>query len=178
MRYFVGIDPQPRLISVKVVGYGKNEVIILDWFNCELIMKSSFPTAEAWELYAIGKAQLVISYVHDIIIKHGGKSSKTYCGVEQQMGRVKSILEVALLTCATLKKWVVHAPHPKKWKKSCNMTYGKGNTDNKVVSEQQYKPSLIQYCKSKNIRLPNRIHDLCDAAGIVDHLIYTYSKSK
>lgn len=174
-KYFVGIDPQPTQLAVKVEVSG-DSVATIDWFNILLKLKSLFKTAEEWELYVADQCNMVIDNIVKTISVYSGRSTKkwVYCAIEQQRGRVKSIIE-ACLVAATLKVgWIVCVPHPVTWKKSCKMKHGKGNTQNKIESEKMYSEELELYCAEKHILVPKRIHDLCDAAGLCDHLKLLY----
>lgn len=150
-----GIDPQPTLLSVNGT---MNEKIIY-WKNHYLKKKNTFRNAHEWQEYIWTECYNVISslsrFKPDLIV------------VEQQRGRVNSIIEQSIIGCCLSKNIKVTTVHPLTWKKNSLVKHGKGNAKNKFES--------LKKLESLNIEIPEeykhleRKHDLADAYFIREY---------
>ncbi len=176
--FYVGIDPQPTLLAVHV---SSEEEDSLFWYQRILKKKVSslFKTAEEWELYVSGETNQFVDKLDGEMRGHRSWMhgvSKIYCGVEQQRGRVDSILEAMLVSAGTAHGWIMSVPHPLTWKKSVGLTSQPGNKQNKRSSEALVADELKVFFQERNIKLPARIHDLCDAKLISEHVYMRYNQ--
>lgn len=171
LNYYVGIDPQQSLLAIHVNSDEEEDVF---WYQHVFKKKasSSFKTAESWELYIGKEIEGVVEQLDANIRKLPGFSpaSRIYSGVEQQRGRVNSIIEAMLISCGQSKGWHMCIPHPLTWKKSVGMKCIPGNKSNKNESVNMVGPDLMAYLKKNNLKNPGRIHDLCDAKCISAHV--------
>jgi hypothetical protein len=154
----VGIDPQQDNISI-CVKYKDSELPIpRGWTKVLLKQRSSFSIAETWQKYIIEQSNLIASELKNFKVD--------VVKIEQQRGRLNSIIEQSLL-CSCLKEGLkVHTIHPRKWKMGLGFEPGSTNHFQKKHALKLVKPILDKYWSIYNIPpLPEdeRLHDLCDA---------------
>lgn len=162
----MGIDPQPTLIAVCVLDqYDK----IYWWENIYLLKRNNFSTAQLWQEYIFQSSR-------DIVEKGKSLYPGLSVAVEQQRGRIKSIIEQGFLSACMELKIPRKILHPGTWKKACGFKSAKGNKNNKKLSEilgvkrlKDYNPELLE--KNKD-----RYHDLTDAYFIAKSYIVLVSK--
>jgi hypothetical protein len=172
LNYYVGIDPQQSLLAINVNTDEEEDAF---WFQHIFKKKNSsgFKTAEMWELYIAAEIETVITELDNKIRAHESfseASSSIFCGVEQQRGRVNSLIEGILVSCGQRKGWIMSIPHPLTWKKSVGLKCLPGNKNNKNESTSMIGPDLMDYLKKNDLKKPARIHDLCDAKCISAHV--------
>jgi hypothetical protein len=174
--YFdVGIDPNLCMLAVHVrLG---EKAIPKGWFTHVLKKRDAFKDASSWETYVLSECINTIRFTNSLIknfIRENGIGPHVItCAVEQQRGRVKSIVEAGLGCAALAAGWKVLMPHPLTWKKKIGLPWGGGNASNKQEAVKAQYFSLELYCKENNtpmlMRSNSRIHDLCDAACISEY---------
>lgn len=180
----VGVDTNMCLLAVHA-RHG-TKTIPGSWASELLQRKESFKDASTWELYVLAQCLSLTKKLTKCMKGYcdhlGIKRYKVYAAVEQQRGRVKSIVEAGLVTSFLAEGWTVAVPHPLTWKKKVGLSWGGGNTENKklAVSKEYEKLKLYrqEYCpklpplppleealkKMTKKNEPDRIHDLCDAS--------------
>lgn len=155
----VGIDPQPNNISVCVLKANlpsdTREPDPEDWFMVVLMQRAVFPSAEDWQKYIWKQCTEICKG----LVK---KYPKCHVYVEQQRGRINSMIEQSLLGACMTNNLEVTTVHPKRWKSDHNFEKGT-NANHKNQAEYKIKPSLEKYCRKYGKPLPIRVHDLCDA---------------
>jgi hypothetical protein len=169
-KYFIGIDPQPSNISVCVLD---EEANVLKWLAICLFKRTTFLTATDWQKYIIEQCQNI---VYEDLKEYITEATNVSIGVEQQRGRINSIIEQTLLTIffEKFKGSTIFSIHPKKWKRiiSFNPVGNNTNRNHKQHSVNMVHTILLNYCKENDIVTPTgRIHDLCDAYLISKALI-------
>ncbi len=160
-RVIVGIDPQPRLLAVHVRCKDCNgNLDTFDWFKLYLQKKCRFENAQAWQEYIYQESHKMLSEVKmNVMAKL--KKPLTLVVVEQQKGRVNSIVEQSLLVACKVLALPCLILHPTTWKKRTNVPCMQDHRKNKLAVEQLVLPTLFEYRKS-NVK-EDRDHDLCDA---------------
>lgn len=195
-RYFiVGIDPQPTLLAVHVRD---NFDATIAWFKHYFQKKCRFDNAQKWQEHIYDETSNVLQQKIPLIIK--AKFSylslqqcvPRYVAVEQQKGRVNSIIEQTVLCLCKHAKIEVLILHPMTWKKHTNIPKTGNNKKNKEAVEKIVKPKLQEYIQTStdlhdteqlNIvdwdKTKERLHDLCDADKISEACrILTASKQE
>ncbi len=163
-RVIVGIDPQPRLLAVHVRCKNFNgELNTFDWFKHYLQKKSRFDNAQAWQEYIYHECYTILKQVKlNVSIKL--KSPPTLVVIEQQKGRVNSIVEQSLLVSCKVLDLPCLILHPTTWKKRANVPCMHDHKRNKQVVEEMVMPYLYRY-RNSNVK-EDRDHDMCDAFKI------------
>jgi hypothetical protein len=156
--FFVGVDPQQNNVSVCVLNDVGEPVY---WQQVVMQLRKTFPSASDWQEMVI---RVVASLLRDVSFL--GDDTKVY--VEQQRGRLNSIVEQTVL--CTFKRLYDECKtvHPRKWRKSHGFfKRGVSNADNKKASKANVRDVLKAYGNKcgGNVMEANseRIHDLCDA---------------
>jgi len=179
--YIVGIDPQPTLFAVQCKTL---DGIILAWFNIHLKKKARFDSAQLWQEYIYQESHALITKT---IPTHcyamlGGYQKPDLVTIEQQKGRVCSIIETSLLNVClqeNIPAWIANAMC---WKRKTNTPCTKYHYQNKKVVEKIVEPILNEYFtpeELEEIKKSKRKHDLCDANQITDAgIIYYKGKEK
>lgn len=163
-RVIVGIDPQPRLLAVHVRCKDQNgHLNTFDWFKHYLQKKSRFDNAQAWQEYIYQESYKVLNEVK-MNVSAKLKKVPTLVVVEQQKGRVNSIVEQSLLVACKVLLLPCLILHPTTWKKRSNVPCMHDHRKNKLAVEELVLPYLFEYRKS-NVK-EDRDHDLCDAFKI------------
>jgi uncharacterized iron-regulated protein len=149
----LGIDPQRTLIATHLRGVdGKTA----DWRTFYLKKKSAFKGAQSWQTYIHEKCFEILedyaTYHHIRLVV-----------IEQQRGRINSIIEQSLLVCCMALELEASIMHPLKWKSLSGVSCKGSNKKNKDHVEQMVSSALEEYFSQKGEKLPKRIHDLCDA---------------
>jgi hypothetical protein len=175
--YFdVGIDPNLCMLAVHIrLG---EKAIPKGWFTQVLKKRDAFKDASSWETYVLSECINTIrhtnSLIKNFIREHNIGPNVTTCAVEQQRGRVKSIVEAGLGCAALAAGWKVLMPHPLTWKKKIGLAWGGGNASNKQEAVKVQFVALESYCRENNtfhlIKSKERIHDLCEAACISEYI--------
>lgn len=157
--WFIGIDPQPFMFAVHILSKDDSTK---DWFQILLEKKSRMPDAQAWQSYIW---QQSVKLIEKCLVICNSAKNMCIC-IEQQRGRVNSIIEQSLLAACILYNIRVKITHPQTWKKDfVEFKQCKNHRSNKQVAEDMVKSRLLNYCEIYKYQLPtsNRIHDLCDA---------------
>ncbi len=161
-KVIVGIDPQPRLLAVHVRVKDGN-LDTFNWFKHYLQKKSRFDNAQAWQEYIYQESYSVLKQVKmDVTAKL--KRPMSLVVVEQQKGRVNSIVEQSLLVACKVLELPCLILHPTTWKKRSNIPCMGDNKKNKLAVEKVVLPYLFRY-RNSEIK-EDRDHDLCDAFKI------------
>jgi hypothetical protein len=174
LHYVVGIDPQRNLFAFYVGkrvpvtladGTTKCTLLDIEWYEHYLLRKDSYKVAENWEIYLIKECVECLKKVESFInMDASGKAYHVKLGVEQQRGRVNSILESSLATAAAALGWEITIPHPKKWKAAIHFKAEEpGNNSNKRKAEELEGSDLSEFHTKKKRKLPKVVHHLCDA---------------
>lgn len=181
MAVVVGIDPQTKLFAVHI-RQGQETVA---WFRVFLKKKSRFDNAQAWQQYIWQESINLLDMVQQRLVHYlQSKDPPALVVIEQQKGRLQSIIEQCLLVACMVRKWPAKIMHSMTWKKRTGIKCKKSNRLNKEESEKMVLPILIDWSKKQPDRsitfgLPEtrtdegRLHDLCEAfllskAGLVD----------
>jgi hypothetical protein len=169
--YHVGIDPQPSLIAV-YAETPNNEV--LAWFQLRLQRKDSYKSSEDWGIYIANQCKLILREFRTVIFTHHeanptGKPPVIVLTVEQQRGRVNSLIEGYLVGVAVDLNMSLFVPHPNKWKSKVKLECEPGNKANKDAALTRYGKEYIKYCKLNGRNPEKRIHDVCDARCLVEY---------
>lgn len=175
LHFDVGIDPNVCLLAADT----RLEQLHLPegWFVQVLKRKDTFKTASGWEVYVLDQCIELVVKVNSAVKKHvklhhEGEKYDISGAVEQQRGRVKSVIEAGLATAGRAYGWRVEIPHPTTWKKLVGLKWGEGNEDNKKKAVEAKYPELHAYCSEHGLlKTINkaRIHDLCDAALLSEY---------
>jgi hypothetical protein len=174
--YIVGIDPQPTLFGVQCRNLKTGERIA--WFNVYLKKKQRFENSQQWEEYVYEETKKLISVTIPKICKVQPNFEETlprFVTVEQQKGRVCSIMECTVLcVCKELQidLWVAN---PMCWKRKTGVQCTKSHHKNKKVVEEMVTPELEKFVAEKytkeekdSFKKEKRKHDLCDADKITE----------
>lgn len=184
---FVGIDPQPTLISVNcTTEHANNDKLnpkdyTIAWFNHYLKKKSAFSCAQGWQEHVFDESYKLLSgiiktqceekcYPNRYVIK--------LVAIEQQKGRVNTILEQTLLCVCKQLHLPVMVLHPLTWKKAVGLETGGGNKKNKDLVVNMTHNTLTSFFGNYEVKGAKlRVHDLCDAYQIRRAgWLLTYSK--
>lgn len=167
LKVYVGIDPQPTLLSVNCCL--EDNTTIVAWFNHYLKKKATFVNAQGWQVHIYEECHKLL---HQVI--PNACSEKCFprackielVTIEQQKGRVNTILEQTLLCVCKALNLNVHIIHPLTWKKEVGISCTGTNKKNKdtVVEATKTDFELHFGVNTNNTQL--RIHDLCDAFQI------------
>jgi hypothetical protein len=161
----VGIDPQPDNISTCCLDY-KNQKILM-WWKYKLIMKETFNKAEEWQDYIVKSVQIICDTIQKL--QFTNKQNKHYQSVivtiEQQRGRVNSIIEQTIFTMCRTLNYETHSFNPMKWKKIIQIECRRNNKLNKDYITKLITPIYEDY-EGHKIPAKFRVHDLCDAFAI------------
>lgn len=163
--YSIGIDPNLSAFAVCIM-YNKK---VFRWFTVLLKKKDQMGKATDWSNYISDQCDYMYIDILESIIQHSGnKTNQIFIVIEQQRGRIMSILESILLAKArshNIPNTHVLIAHPRTWKKAIYefSTDILGNNANKKESERIELQNLKDYCHLNNIEMPIRTHDLCDA---------------
>jgi len=158
MEVVVGIDPQPNNISYCATAIDQRATLPVVWVMVCLKQRSAFNTAQEWQRY-------IIDQVHGIFKDlQNNRQIKIKCVcIEQQKGRVNSIIEQTLFCISLGYNFNTIIVHPRKWKSFHNFQKGT-NYNHKQQAEDKVKQILVEYCTCNHIKTPTgRLHDLCDA---------------
>lgn len=171
---FVGIDPQQKFISVNVT---LEDGTILAWFNHVLKRKQSsqFATAQSWQEYIFRECHNLLQTVVYNQIKPYQNVTISRVGIEQQKGRVNTIIEQTLLCVCLILKIPATVLHPVTWKKKTGIQCMGSNHANKKECVEKTRHILVGYFgEAKVVEMENtddkRIHDYCDAYRIGEAL--------
>lgn len=171
IHFYLGIDPQISLLAIHCSNDYLDDVF---WFQQILKKKvsSGFKNAEDWELYLANEINQFVDNVDNSIKSREDhtEGSIIYGGVEQQRGRVNSIIEAMLVAAGVRVGWRMCVPHPTTWKKSIGLKCAPGNKNNKNASVELVYDDLSKFYHATNQKLPARVHDLCDAKCISEHV--------
>lgn len=187
MSIFVGIDPQPDNISFHV-WYTKEkpktilshmDLTTIDWCKVDLKKRTIFPRVIEWQKYIIQQCGDISNRISDLAvgvnIMEREMNPKIYCAIEQQRGRVASIIEQSLIHAFKLNRYCVDVTtfHPVSWKKATGCACMGANKKNKKAALDLITPELLAYCIKLNVSYPSgRIHDFCDARIINEANLY------
>jgi hypothetical protein len=149
----LGIDPQPTVLGFHLRD-AKGDT--KDWKALFLKKKSSFKGAQAWQEY-------VYAICQDTIENYSVDHKISLVVIEQQRGRVNSIIEQSLLISCIAVGLPARTLHPVKWKKLVGLSLKGSNAKNKKESCDKIADQLKSHFMRTGEMLPNRIHDLCDA---------------
>jgi hypothetical protein len=180
----VGIDPQQKLFGVHIRKGDET----LGWFKIYMKKKCRYETAQAWQEYVWSECVTLLDRVARHIPIHAMHVQYTFphlsCGtrptkpdlvvIEQQKGRVHSIIEQSLLVACLQRNWNAKIMHPMSWKRKIKMDFGEGNKKNKEKALHAVLPILEQWIAlNPDSRISigtaltpadeSRMHDLCDA---------------
>jgi len=166
-KVYIGIDPQPDNISYCVIS-DKNIPVL--WTKHLLMLRCTFATANSWQRYiylqclriGVDIREYCKSYNYTIVI----------VGVEQQRGRVNSLIEQSLLNIFWSMGLEARSVHPRQWKKSCELSNIGDNKAHKVASTKMAMQELEEYWKrTQSPKVTGRLHDLADAYHISKHVL-------
>ncbi len=169
--YHVGIDPQPSLIAVYAETPNSE---VLAWFQMRLQRKDSYKSSEDWGIYVANQCKVILREFRTVIYTHyqaqpTGKSPVIVVTIEQQRGRVNSLIEGYLVGVAVDLNMSLFVPHPNKWKSKVKLDCEPGNKSNKDAALTRYGKEYIKYCKLNGRNTEKRIHDVCDARCLVEY---------
>lgn len=183
--YMVGIDPQPTLFGVQCRNMNGERIA---WFNVYLKKKQRFENSQQWEEYVYDETKKLITVTIPKLCTKPGmvEVNPRFVTVEQQKGRVCSIMECTVLcVCKELgiDLWVAN---PMCWKRKTGVQCTKSHHKNKKVVEEMVTPELEKFVAEKyskeekdNFKKEKRKHDLCDADKITEAgMIYFKEKFK
>jgi len=168
MNIYVGIDPQPDNISICAIKHQVDHynlkqlhyVSVIYWVKHKLKLKTTFNKAEDWQRYVINETRNVFDKLSKHISKYNYKT--VFISVEQQRGRVNSLIEQTLFTVSMSHNYETHSTGPMLWKSLINMKRLGSNTNNKIEAKTLVLPIYEQWVQCK-IDKKFRVHDLCDA---------------
>ena len=172
MPVFVGIDPQQKFLSVNVATE-KGEVIA--WWNHILKRKQSsqFGTAQDWQEYIYRECLFLLETEIFTMCRKGGYSNIEIkeVGLEQQKGRVNTIIEQAILDVCIRLQLPRRILHPVTWKKQTEIPCTGSNKENKEACVQRTKHEMKAFFGEEKLNQlgkteEGRIHDYCDAFRI------------
>ena len=151
----LGIDPQDSLLSLCVLEDGEK---IVDWDNYPLQRQIKFRNAQSFQEYLLKECMRILKEKRD-------EHKFDLVVIEQQRGRVRSILEHSLLSvCMQLgmKRTIFH---PSTWKKLVGFSKeGKGPKWNKEESIRMGITHLNSYRGGVlKTKYSKRLHDLTDS---------------
>lgn len=165
MLFTIGIDPQPSLIAVHIYDILRDRTI--KWFVLMLQKKTRKNTAQEWQEYICKQSDVLLNYCIDTIISYNGGNCLKHIlvVVEQQRGRVNSIIEQSILASCVKNDVARQILHPLTWKKKVGINCMGSNKENKKLVENLVSPILKKYCKETGMNICStcRIHDMCDA---------------
>lgn len=149
---FIGIDPQPTLLGVcGITSTGK----IVFWEPVWFQKKSTFKHVQLWQEYIISECLIELKKIQVTYPQY-----ELYISVEQQRGRINSMIEHTIVTLCYLLKLKCKVFHSKTWKSIINFESAKGNRNNKEHSEFLCKDIIDKDFPHFNDY--ERKHDLCD----------------
>ena len=164
MSLILGIDPQETLLGIHLC---KNDGEPLEWFRLWFKKKTTFKHVQEWQEHIWKESYNTLK---GLLTKYDRYPINSWlAGIEQQRGRVNSIVENTLLGLCMFLGMNRIILHPKTWKKKVGLiSNSKSNYDHKKASEEMVKPLLISFCpnlftQSNTTKEEKRIHDLCDA---------------
>lgn len=173
---YIGIDPQQKFFSINIATHDGQTIA---WFNHILKRKQSsqFATAQAWQEYICRECILVLEKTVHEKARLGGFQhiTITKVGIEQQKGRVNTILEQALLDVCIFLKLPVQILHPTTWKNKTKIPCMGSNEKNKEVCVQLTRKYMVDFFGEKKVAemeadakkdKDKRIHDYCDCYRI------------
>lgn len=207
--YIIGIDPQPKLLAYCLIFFRQtekdsyhrvgNQLVnfeIVEWNNLYLRKKERFKTAFDWQLYILNECHLFSTKLIKKINTHFEgvhywtpadklRGYNVLFAVEQQRGRVNSIIEQSLLAAMSFEDHSksfyfnnksLYSLHPTTWKKAVKFQNQGTNKKNKDFSVTEISPCLTEYRSRVNISTKpgERIHDLCDAFLIAKGTLLKY----
>jgi hypothetical protein len=174
---YIGIDPQPTFLSINcttdqntLVPDTDPKTYTVSWFNHYLKKKSAFGCAQAWQEHIFEECYKIL---HTVIPRQC--EEKCYpnlydiklVSVEQQKGRVNTILEQTILCVCKQLALPALILHPLTWKKTVGLECGGGNKKNKELVVEMTHDTLVAFFgdyQAGGTKL--RVHDLCDAYQI------------
>jgi hypothetical protein len=156
--------------------YDNPKTYTIAWFNHYLKKKATFANAQGWQEHVYDECYNILGSVIPKQCQekcHPNPFTIVLVSVEQQKGRVNSILEQTLLCCCKQLKLPIYTVHPVTWKKAVNLQCAGSNKKNKSLVVEFTKPAMEEYFGVQEETA--RIHDLCDAfqirkAGYIHHL--------
>jgi len=149
-----GIDPQPTVIAFCTI---KDQ----DIFECKEIRlkkKSAFKNAQDWQIYLYKAVKEVFEFIDD----------KSPIFIEQQRGRINSILEQTILIESLSRKRATRVLHPLTWKRLTNTKCMKDHTLNKREAERKVLHRLREFERKKGLSESKVPHNMCDAILIAE----------
>lgn len=151
---YVGIDPQEKLMGIHAID-GNDNIFIWEafWFR----KKTTYKQVQGWQEYIWTS---VYNYLGEIKEKYKN-THQIYVGIEQQRGRVASMIEQSLLCACMCHGLPRILMHPNTWKKTIDFCSEKGNAANKKRSIELCLP-LIKLSYPHFLQM-ERMHDICDA---------------
>ena len=156
---YIGIDPQPDNISVCVLTFDSEyKSHVLMWKKKILQRKDSFSKAALWQAYIVDESY---SLFWDIDTLRKSGYGINVC-VEQQRGRVNSLMEQTLFTIGRMFKFNMSLINASQCKKLVNMGQAGNNYRNKLLVTNEISHILYKH-DDKYKNKSHRIHDLCDA---------------
>lgn len=165
-RLYVGLDPQPALLACHAIDEKENIIL---WEPIYFAKKSSFKTVQDWQEYMVNtcheffnKLQVSYSNNYEIVV-----------GIEQQRGRVNSMIEQTLLMLCMILKMKRVVLHPRTWKSAILFKSGKGNYANKEAAIRECNDIIEK--KYPHFLEASRLHDLCDAR-LISRALYNIDK--
>lgn len=174
--FFIGIDPQPKLISICMSVNRPDNVIY--WANKYLKEQKKFKNLSDYLKYLHVKIQYIWSKLSEYV---NTADDEVYVAIETQMGQVKSYIAITLFSFFFIgdrddTMVSVTMVHPRTWRKYNGLKKGEGNNKkNKSESEKQIISRLIQAVDDnvmglENLVIPSeRCHDLCDSYMIMKY---------
>jgi hypothetical protein len=173
MKKFIvlGFDPQPGLLAYHVAEYKYNNPLsekTLIWQREILMKKACFDNAQQWQEY-IWK---ICTGLFDKIERELSMKSINLVAIEQQRGRVNSLIEQSLLGCCMIRNLPRVIFHPATWKNLTGIPSLGSNAENKKYVKQLFEKDLQKFKFTDK-----RTHDLCDAK-LISKAAYIFSIKK
>lgn len=170
---YVGIDPQPDNISVCAIETTNGDVLY--WHKHKLKLKLTFNRAEDWQRYIVEESLIVLDKMFSKF--RLSLANNVYISIEQQRGRVNSIVEQTLFTLCVTKGYQTFTTGPMLWKKMTDTKSVGENKKNKQKSVDMVLHIYENYIDSK-VGPKFRAHDLCDAYLIAWALLISKSSAR
>jgi len=156
----LGIDPQPSAIAGCCVGDRNGRVVYLHMVR--LAHKAQM-SAQRWQEYVITEFEKFFDNVMAAAASSGATLAKV--AVEQQRGRVNSMMEVSCVAICMQKRLWRLVVSPKTWKSWTDVPCTGDHNENKKESTRIALPFLISYDPGVEKR-HSPVHHLCDAYHI------------
>lgn len=139
----LGIDPQPKLLALCLIN---EKLEVKEWYTIPFKKKNTL-SAQLWQEHVWGECFNAIQSLKNVY-------NINLIAIEQQRGRVNSLIESALLGCSMYLQIKRIIYHPKTWKKLIQFKCDPGHKNNKIESVKLVEKKIKTYSEDlyqKNI---------------------------